>query len=83
VAESLIAAQTTGLLVVGLVNCFLASLAILPALLHWWPLEAPPNHPASLAAATILKGGPDCRFAIRSDLSSAPANTQSGISAVS
>jgi uncharacterized protein len=27
------------LLVVGLVNCFLASLAILPALLHWWPLR--------------------------------------------
>jgi uncharacterized protein len=26
------------LLVVGLVNCFLASLALLPALLHWWPL---------------------------------------------
>jgi hypothetical protein len=29
------------LLVVGLVNCFLASLAILPALLHWWPLKEP------------------------------------------
>jgi predicted RND superfamily exporter protein len=27
------------LLVVGLVNCFLASLAILPVLLHWWPLK--------------------------------------------
>jgi predicted RND superfamily exporter protein len=29
------------LLVVGLVNCFLASLAILPVLLRWWPLKAP------------------------------------------
>jgi predicted RND superfamily exporter protein len=29
------------LLVVGLVNCFLASLAILPVLLHWWPLKGP------------------------------------------
>ena len=29
------------LLVVGLVNCFLASLAILPVLLHWWPLKPP------------------------------------------
>ena len=29
------------LLVVGLVNCFLASLAILPVLLHWRPLKAP------------------------------------------
>jgi uncharacterized protein len=27
------------LLVVGLVNCFLASLAILPVLLHWRPLD--------------------------------------------
>jgi uncharacterized protein len=29
------------LLVAGLVNCFLASLAILPVLLHWWPLKPP------------------------------------------
>jgi len=26
------------LLVVGLVNCFIASLLLLPVLLHWWPL---------------------------------------------
>lgn len=25
------------LLVVGLVNCFIASLLLLPLLLHWWP----------------------------------------------
>jgi predicted RND superfamily exporter protein len=43
------------LLVVGLVNCFLASLAILPVLMHWRLLKAPPNHPASLAAATVLR----------------------------
>jgi predicted RND superfamily exporter protein len=30
-----------GLLVVlGLVNCFVASLLLLPVLLHWWPLKA-------------------------------------------
>jgi predicted RND superfamily exporter protein len=29
------------LLVVGLVNCLLASLAILPVLLNWWPLRGP------------------------------------------
>jgi hypothetical protein len=29
-----------GLLVVlGLVNCFVASLLLLPALLHWWPIK--------------------------------------------
>jgi len=27
------------LLVLGLVNCFLASLLLLPLLLHWWPLQ--------------------------------------------
>ena len=27
------------LLVLGLVNCFLASLLLLPVLLHWWPLK--------------------------------------------
>jgi predicted RND superfamily exporter protein len=27
------------LLVLGLVNCFIASLLLLPVLLHWWPLE--------------------------------------------
>jgi predicted RND superfamily exporter protein len=27
------------LLVLGLVNCFVASLLLLPVLLHWWPLE--------------------------------------------
>jgi predicted RND superfamily exporter protein len=43
------------LLVVGLVNCFLASLAILPVLLHWWPLKALPNDPANLAAAAVLR----------------------------
>jgi predicted RND superfamily exporter protein len=26
------------LLVVGLVNCFLVSLLMLPLLLHWWPI---------------------------------------------
>ena len=26
------------LLVLGLVNCFVVSLLLLPALLHWWPL---------------------------------------------
>jgi len=27
------------LLVLGLVNCFIASLLLLPVLLHWWPLK--------------------------------------------
>ena len=27
------------LLVLGLVNCFVASLLLLPVLLHWWPLK--------------------------------------------
>jgi len=27
------------LLVLGLVNCFIASLLLLPVLLHWWPLQ--------------------------------------------
>jgi predicted RND superfamily exporter protein len=27
------------LLVLGLVNCFIASLLLLPVLLHWWPLR--------------------------------------------
>ena len=27
------------LLVLGLVNCFLVSLLLLPVLLHWWPLK--------------------------------------------
>ena len=27
------------LLVLGLVNCFVASLLLLPVLIHWWPLE--------------------------------------------
>ena len=27
------------LLVLGLVNCFMASLLLLPVLLHWWPLK--------------------------------------------
>jgi hypothetical protein len=27
------------LLVLGLVNCFVASLLLLPILLHWWPLR--------------------------------------------
>ena len=27
------------LLVVGLVNCFVMSLVLLPVLLHWWPLK--------------------------------------------
>lgn len=30
------------LVVLGLVNCFVASLLILPVLLHWWPLKSPP-----------------------------------------
>ena len=31
-----------GLLVVlGLVNCFVTSLLLLPVLLHWWPLKEP------------------------------------------
>ena len=40
-----------GLLVVlGLVECFIASLAILPVLLHWWPLKEPkPVHVGSAA----------------------------------
>jgi hypothetical protein len=25
--------------VLGLVNCFVASLLLLPVLLHWWPLK--------------------------------------------
>jgi hypothetical protein len=31
------------LLVLGLLNCFIASLLILPVLLHWWPLKAKPR----------------------------------------
>jgi predicted RND superfamily exporter protein len=27
------------LLVLGLVNCFIASMLLLPVLLHWWPLR--------------------------------------------
>jgi predicted RND superfamily exporter protein len=27
------------LLVLGLANCFVASLLLLPVLLHWWPLK--------------------------------------------
>jgi predicted RND superfamily exporter protein len=27
------------LVVVGLVNCFVMSLLLLPVLLHWWPLK--------------------------------------------
>jgi predicted RND superfamily exporter protein len=27
------------LVVLGLVNCFIASLLLLPVLLHWWPLK--------------------------------------------
>jgi predicted RND superfamily exporter protein len=33
--------------VMGLVECFIASLALLPVLLHWWPLsrrDAAENH---------------------------------------
>jgi hypothetical protein len=33
------------LLVLGLVNCFIASLLLLPALLHWWPLKKLDNPP--------------------------------------
>jgi uncharacterized protein len=40
------------LLVVGLVNCFLASLAILPVLLHWWPLKDP-RDPQSIAPEPV------------------------------
>ena len=29
------------LMVLSLVNCLIASLLILPVLLHWWPLKAP------------------------------------------
>ena len=42
VATSMFAAITLGLgvkLVLGLVNCFVASLLLLPVLLHWWPLK--------------------------------------------
>jgi predicted RND superfamily exporter protein len=31
------------LLVLGLVNCFVASLLLLPLLLHWWPLKPTPR----------------------------------------
>jgi predicted RND superfamily exporter protein len=27
------------LLVIGMVNCFIASLLLLPVLLHWWPIR--------------------------------------------
>jgi predicted RND superfamily exporter protein len=33
------------LLVLGLANCFLVSLLLLPVLLHWWPLEEPRQRP--------------------------------------
>jgi predicted RND superfamily exporter protein len=35
------------LLVLGLVNCFLVSLVLLPVLLHWWPIRAQCTCPAS------------------------------------
>jgi predicted RND superfamily exporter protein len=28
------------LVVLGLVNCFITSLLLLPVLLHWWPLKS-------------------------------------------
>jgi predicted RND superfamily exporter protein len=31
------------LLVLGLVNCFVTSLVLLPVLLHWWPLKQGPQ----------------------------------------
>jgi len=34
------------LVVLGLVNCFIASLLLLPVLLHWWPLKNPPANSA-------------------------------------
>ncbi len=38
------------LLVVGLVNCFIASLLLLPLLLHWWPLKSETGRSSSPAA---------------------------------
>ena len=35
------------LLVLGLVNCFLASLLLLPVLLHWWPIKKPQGSESS------------------------------------
>ena len=43
------------LLVVGLVNCFLASLAILPVLLHWWTLKKGPD-PAQVGSVAEKAG---------------------------
>lgn len=34
------------LLVLGLVNCFVCSMLILPVLLNWWPLKSPPSNNA-------------------------------------
>jgi len=48
------------LLVLGLVNCFFASLLLLPALLHWWPLPMNPQNlqprtPNSPASPSTMK----------------------------
>ena len=48
------------LLVLGLVNCFVASLLLLPVLLHWWPLSqnsAKPSH-AQMYIRQKQKTGP-------------------------
>jgi predicted RND superfamily exporter protein len=38
------------LLVVGLVNCFIASVLLVPVLLRWWPLKGPPKQAPSSAS---------------------------------
>jgi hypothetical protein len=34
------------LVVLGLVDCLIASLLLLPVLLHWWPLRSSTDQPA-------------------------------------
>jgi predicted RND superfamily exporter protein len=51
------------LVVVGLVNCFVMSLLLLPVLLHWWPLkgkEAGEGQSASSPTPGASSGGAPC-----------------------
>ena len=58
-----------GLLVVlGLIECFLVSLLLLPVLLHWWPLRSP---------ATVVPTSPPNR-AVTSDWDSRAAAEDGG-----
>ena len=41
------------LLVLGLVNCFIASLLLLPVLLYWWPLRGQAPDDAQAASSAL------------------------------